>query len=264
VDSDILLVGPETGPVFPGMETDRGSVDGQGLGWMKEFLPVNGDLVDIVSFHYYPFPRGRLPATIDDLRRETAEWTGMVRDLRAMIRETTGRDLPIAVTEANSHYNASVSGSATPDSHASAVWWADVLGRLIREDVYLVNQFALTTSSGQTGGFGLLALPGPRPIYYVYQLYHRFGAERVYAESAAADVSINAGRREDGALTLMIVNLSEEERAVPVRIRGGQPAGAEIWRLDAEHNAERLETESFPADGVLALPPLSVTLYILN
>jgi hypothetical protein len=264
VDPDIQLIGPETGPVFEGMEADRGSVDGEGRGWMEEFLRANGDLVDIVSFHYYPFPRQNRTTTIDDLRRESAEWTGMVRSLQAMIRDIVGKDLPIAVTEANSHYNAAVSGQATPDSLASAVWWADVLGRLIREDVFLVNQFALTTSTGQAGSFGLIALPGPRPIYYVYQLFHRFGSERVYADSAAADVSILAARRADGALTLMVVNLAEAERTASLRIAGMNPDQAETWRLDREHNADLLENEPFLADGALTLPPLSVTLYVFR
>ncbi|MBN2385401.1 MAG: hypothetical protein JXB85_00145 [Anaerolineales bacterium] len=263
VDRDIQLIGPELhGTYSSNFETNP--KDNAGRDWMTEFLLANGDLVDIVSYHRYPFPLQMTGpnATIAELRRDTPEWTATVRYLRALIHTTTGRDLPIAVTEAGSHYTRAVGGEATPDSFFNAIWWADVLGRLIDEGVFMVNQWVLTSTSSQ-GGLGMIYTTGPRPIYYVYQMYQYFGTRRVYAASAIAEVSIYAALRADGALTVMVVNLSDSEQRLPLQVSGWTPAEAEVWLFDASHNAEGLGLQPLPADGLLVLPGQSLTLYVI-
>jgi hypothetical protein len=149
--------------------------------------------VDIVAIHRYPFPRSMSgPATaIDDLRANSREWDAIIPKLRADIREITGRDLPVAVTEVNSHWSAAIGGEATPDSFYNAIWWGDALGRMIRQGVAIVAHFALQSPNAY-GGWGLLARYEARPTYYVYQLSQRFGQELVYASSDDLDVSIYA------------------------------------------------------------------------
>jgi hypothetical protein len=262
VDPSILLMGPElSGGYTSNFESNP--KDAAGRDWMTEFLKANGDLVDIVTYHRYPFP---LPndtknVTIDQLRQDPPEWTRTVRALRTLVRETTGRDLPIAVTEANANSGPVVRGEASPDSFYAAIWWADVLGRMIDEDVLMVNQFMLSTASGQAGGWGLISILGLAPAYYVYQMYNHFGTERVYASSGVANVSIYAAKREDGTLTLMVINLADGEQRVALQIQGKSPRKAEVWLFDADHNAEDLGEQKFPEDGILTLPPQSISLY---
>jgi hypothetical protein len=262
VDPDIILMGPETHQ-FTGTP-DVDPVDSSGRDWLRTFLAANGDLLDMVSIHRYPFPvdEAYTPATIPQLRANAAEWDDTVRNLRQAIREETGRDLPVAITEVNSHWTHAVRGEATPDSFFSALWWGDVLGRLIRQRVDVVTQFLLV--SGGESGYGIFAKYEPRPVYYVYQLYKRFGDGLVYADSGVADLSIYAARRDDGALTLMVVNLADEEQTAPLHLAGFDPAGkAQVWRFDAEHQAEQLD--DFPlTDGAdLTLPGRSMTLFVL-
>src|SRR5690606_22827247 len=102
--------------------------------------------------------------------------------LRAVMLETTGRDIPVAITEANSHWSAALGGVASPDSHYNAIWWADVLGRLIQHDPTIVAYFDLQSNS-RRGGWGLMATYEVRPTYYVYQIYKQFGQTRLFAES---------------------------------------------------------------------------------
>ena len=178
---------------------------------MREFLKVNGDTVDIVSFHRYPFPNtaDKIPARIAELRADAATWNGIVQNLRSIIKEETGRDLPVAVTEFNSHWSHAIGGEATPDSFYNAIWLGDVLGRLITEKVDVATQFLLVSGSGQSG-FGLLDRYSPCPSDYTYQLYQQFGSELVYAASGVPDVSIYAAKRADGASTIMLVNLRRQ------------------------------------------------------
>ena len=266
VDPSIQLIGPEISQFTGVPNTDKYAKDIHGLDWMTEFLKANGDLVDVVSFHRYPFPRQATGpnATIDDLRLNGPQWTKAVTDLRQLIRNITGRDIPIAVTEGSSHYNNSVGGPATPDSFYNAIWWADVLGRMINENVFMVNQWDMSTSSGSGDGYGLLAIDKLRPTYYVYQLYKHFGRQRVFASSGVADVTIYAAQGGDGALTAMIINLSDQEQLVPLQIQGTHPAEADTWLFDASHNAVDLGEQPLSADGHLVLPPQSISLYIFK
>ncbi len=264
VDPDIILMGPDISQYTGEPSVDPR--DPEGRDWLREFLRANGDLVDIVSVHRYPFPRSQAHpvTTIDDLRANTRQWDLIPARLRATIREITGRDLPIAFTEVNSHWSAAIGGEASPDSLYNAIWWADVLGRLIREGVFIVAYFDLYSPSGGRGGWGLLDRYNPRPTYYVYQLYQRFGDELVLASSDDPDVSIYAALGDDGALTLMVVNLGPEAQTKPLRLDHFTPGGpAERWLLDADHLAEQLDDLDIASDGAITVPGQSVSLFIV-
>jgi hypothetical protein len=254
VDPSIILIGPEINQFIPfadepyEQELER---------WMVEFLQANGDMVDIVSFHRYPFPRGvnaGLP-TLDELRDSSTIWDDTIPYLRALIREHTGRDIPVAVTESNSSWAASSGGETTLDSHYNAIWWGDSLGRLIRAGVFMVNQFAIA------GDFGLLGIYEPRPIYNVYLMYKHFGSEQVFASSADDLVSIFAALRDDGALTVMLVNRASEVRQVPFAITGFDlTAPANVYLFDHEHAAEAIPAVDLSGETELVLSPESMLL----
>jgi len=261
VDPDIQLLGPELHQYAA--DPAATPKDSQGRDWMTEFLKANSDLVDIVSIHRYPFPLGTTgtPVTIEQLRQNTAEWDAIISSLRALIQEVTGREIPIAVTEINTHWSKTIGGEATPDSFYNAIWWADVLGRLINQDVYMVNHW-LIVSTGAQGGWGIIDRGQVRPSYYVFMLYQQFGEQQVYADSGVENVSIYAAQREDGALTLMIINLADEAQAVRLEVRGGAPETAQVWRFDASHNAENLGDQAVDAEA-LELPGQSITLLMV-
>lgn len=265
VDPNILLIGPDLHQYTGNPASDP--KDAAGRDWLREFLLANGDMVDIVAIHRYPFPTSKTspPATVDDLRANSREWDTIIPNLRAVIRETTGRDMPVAVTEVNSHWSGATGGEATPDSFYNAIWWGDVLGRLIRQRVEIVAHFALQTNIG-SGGWGLFGRSDIRPTYYVYPMYKNFGNELVYASSDDPDVSIYAALRDDGKLTLMLVNLGPEERTKPLHLKGvTQPVGAEIWLFDSEHNAEKVaEGRSLSSGDQVTLPAQSLSLYVLS
>lgn len=264
VDPDIVLIGPGTSQYTGNPETDPR--DEAGRDWMREFLSANGDMVDIVGIHRYPFPTSMTgPAvTIDDLRANSREWDTIIPNLRALIRETTGRDLPVAVSEISSDWSHATGGEATPDSFYNAIWWGDVLGRMIRQKVDIVAYFILQCKTGQ-GGWGLLARFEVRPTYYVYQMYQHFGDELLCAFSDDPDVSIYAARRQkDGALTLMLINLGPEKKRKPLRLENVTVSGpAQVWLFDADHQAEQIGAQTI-ADGVeVALPAQSMSLYVI-
>ena len=262
VDPTILLLGPETHQYTGTPDVDP--VDSSGRDWLRTFLAANGDLVDIVAVHRYPFPNNaeRTWATIPDLRADAPRWTEIARNLHAATMEETGRELPIAFTEVNSHWTRSIRGEATPDSLFSALWLGDVLGRLMTERVTMLTQFLLVT--GGDSGFGLLEKYGPRPSYFTYQLYKYFGDTLVASSSPLDDVTAYAALTADGALTVMLINLTDVEQSLPLAITGlDDPAGervrqAERRLFDVEHTAEMMGSVDTTAPVVL--PAQSMTL----
>jgi hypothetical protein len=228
---------------------------------MTEFLKANGDLVDVVSVHRYPLYSPTNPVTVDALRENTRKWVREIEYLRGLIREIVGRDLPIAVTEVNSDPSSAMLQEASPDSFYNAIWYADVLGHLMNADVFMVNQWVL---SQRSTGLGLFNGTTIRPTFYVFPLYKNFGREQVYAASDVTDIDIFAAKREDGTLTLMVINLSDTEQRVPLQIKGAELTEADVWLLDPTHNAENLGVQAFSTDGMVLLPPQSATLYVIR
>ena len=263
VDPHLKLVGPELHQLsydYSGASTNFTEANAL---WMEEFLRANGDLVDIVSFHRYPFPRSRVsgPASIEELRINAQEWDRIVMYLRDMIHQETGRDIPIAITEFNSDYSKSVGGEATPDSHYNAIWLGDVLGRLMKNGVFMANQWMLTSKGGY-GGWGLIGQTDVYPGYYTYQMYKMFGSELIYSSSDQPDLSIYAARHEDGTLTLMVVNLLLEEQSKALQIEDQVAVRAEAWLFDPTHKAVKMGDINL--DGEIGFPPQSMTLFIIK
>lgn len=263
VDPQIVLIGPD----IHQFDVTGQMRDPQGRfslhEFLRTFLQANGDLIDIVSIHRYPFPVQPKDGdpTVEQLRAHSREWDALIPALRTIIRETTGRELPVAVTEVNANWTGTFGGDATPDSTFAAVWWADSLGRMIRQRVEIVAHFAIFAP--QSEGWGLLNSFSTRPAYDVYQLYSLFGQEQLYASSDDPDITVVAARRSDGALTLMITNLADRPTERRLMLAGGTlPDSAETWRLDAEHRGTQVDPTPLGA-GMLTLPAQSVTLLVL-
>ncbi len=77
-------------------------------------------------------------------------------------------------------------------------------------------------------------------------------------------MDIFAAKRKDGALTLMVINLSDSEQRIPLQVAGRTVTQAETWLLDINHNAENLGAQPLPANGILTLPAQSATLYVIK
>ena len=259
VDPTIKLIGPDISQ-FVG-DTNGSSYLQARTDWLATFLKANGDLVDIVSIHRYAFPASTTsgPPSIADLRANTQEWDSIIPALKAVVRAQVGRDLPVAVTELNSSWADNQGGEATMDSHYNAIWFGDVLGRLIRQKVDIVTQFALA------GDWGIVGLDAPRPIYDDYMMYQRFGVQLVSAASDDPMVSVYAAKRADGSLTVMIVNLGSAAVTKPLTVIGGQTSdSAQTWLFDASHNAEQVADTPLAPGGDVVLPPESMTLLVMG
>lgn len=263
VDPDIILIGPEVHQWNGTPQVDPR--DPEGVDWLRGFLRANGDIVDVVAVHRYPFPRSQANpvTTIEELRANGPEWGVILERLRAVILEETGRDdLPVAVTEVNSHWSNAVFGEAAPNSPFHAIWWADALGRLIQDDPYIVGFFDLQSLDGR-GGWGLLARDTVRPTYYVYQLYQRFGNQMVVTHSTIEYLSVFGALRDDGALTLIAVNRGDDAISTTLDITGFDGTVTETRLLTADVLAEVVD-EVLLDGTTLTMPGRSAALFVLE
>lgn len=262
VDPDIILIGPEVSQFPPTVEGDPYTNVRREM--VRSFLEANGDLVDMVSIHRYPFPRDRMgaPTTIEDLQLNAPEWDTLVENLRVVMRETLGTELPMAITEVNSHWSSGGGAPGTPDSYYHAIWWSDVLGRLIRQQVQMVNYFALSTSAS-VSAFGLLSSYEPRPTYYTYQLYQRLGQTLLASQSNDQYVTVTAARHDDGTLTMIITNLYLEPQTVTLQIENSSSLQASAARLLApDLMAQEVAPDTLLAGNQLTIPGQSAVLLI--
>lgn len=259
-DPTIKLMGPELSQWNDSYETTP--KDSAGRDWMTEFLKANGDLLDVVTVHRYPMHSpSNGPVTVQQLRENTRKWVAEIEYLRSLTKEILGKELPIAITEVNSDPSSAMLQDVSPDSFYNAIWYADILGQMMNADVFMVNQWVL---SQRTTGLGLFQGDIVRPTFYVFPLYKNFGNQQVYAASGIADVDIFASKREDGTLTLMVINLSDVEQNIPLQVKGKKLTEAEVWLLDVTHNAENLGIQTFPENGIVTLPAQSATLYVIK
>ena len=93
-------------------------------------------------------------------------------------------------------------------------------------------------------------------------LQTRFGTGLVYSSSDDPEVSIYAARRADGALTVIVVNLSLEEKIKAIDIEKHANVQAETWLFDPDHKAENIGP--LELSDSITLPAESVTLYIIQ
>lgn len=262
VDPDIILIGPELHQ-FPDT-TDPTSFNYQYKDvWLREFLIANGDLVDIIAVHRYPFPLTMTDATtIPQMRENVPGWSTLVQNIREVMDETIGEDRPIGITEVNSHYSNSGGGIATPDSYYNAVWYSGVLTTLIHEEVDIVSYFQLY-SVGGGGQFGILDRYEPRPTYYTFVLYSEIGNTRLQSATSDQYVTALATSRDDGAKTLIITNLYEEDRATTLDLEGFGDV-SEMRVLSPEIMAETVTIGDYLSDNTLNMPAQSVILLVFE
>jgi hypothetical protein len=252
--------------VDPGIQVAGPVVSDRWMEWLPAFIATNGDIVDVLSWRWYPpgdkLTEAQLLATPAQIERQVS----IIREWWRTPRSNPKAHLqPVPPLFLSAYAASREAGAQSPlGSEAGALWVAEVLGRLGNIGVELASYPALQ-------GAGWLGLIGddltPRPTYGIYRLYREWGQMQLAVESPdEALLPAFASRRSDGALAVLALNKDPQQaRPVELAFTGFRPAGqAEVWQQDAARPAgEKMEALRF--DGLLSvtLPPYSATLFIL-
>lgn len=201
VDPSILIFGPEYAQAY-----DFGDPSND---WLTPFLQVNGDIVDVVSLHRYPFNGGQSNPTV--LIGDALGTGKRVRDLRARIKQITGRDIPVAFTELNLSSEWRESGEGSSASFSAGLWMAETLGQMAESGVAMVNIW----NARSKDSLGLVSTPKEvkRPTYFAAQMYANYGDRIIPLASHVSGVTAHAARdSHTGKVTIVLVNRGRTDR----------------------------------------------------
>ena len=252
VDPDIQIVGPV--------------VTGGWREWVPVFLAANGDVVDVISWHWYPHGDELSDA---EALATPAQIEEQVETIRAWWRDPAvnplGHERPLPPLFLSEY---SVSWATSVRRHlgtqVAALWDAEVVGRMANVGVEMAAHFALQGTRWH-GMIGMLE--DPRPVYGVYRLYAHWGTTQVAAESSDEPMlPAFASLRDDGALAVVVINKDPAQaREAVLSIEGFKPSGqAQVWLQDEEHLGVELPAIAMAETFPYAFPPYSVTLFILE
>lgn len=240
------------------------------LPWLLTQWKQAGRPVDVVSVHYYPqggeyddkanasaphieLMRNRSTRDLWDTTYKNPTWinavVALIPTLRKWVDTYYHPGTPIAITEYNWGAEETMNGGTTQ---------ADILGIFGREGLDMAARWATPTTGS--------------PPYLAFKIYRNydgknstFGDTSVRARTPDADkVSAFAALRKDGALTLMVIN-KQLDAAVPIKLdlaNFSSQGEAEVWQLAAGNMSAKPAVR--PNSGTIALPPQSVTLFVLR
>lgn len=240
--------------------------------WGHRVIAGAGEKLDFYIIHYYPYfqpPENPVGA----LQQPQRSWAQIMADLRAAFDRHLGRQVPVAVTEYNLVSFQDLDNVQLMRRAVNLLFIADTIGQMAVNGVAIANQWDLANGRAANGtDYGLLDADtfAPNPPYYALMLWSRFGNELLNVQTSfdpAKTLSVYAGRRADGALTLLAINKTETPLAATIVL----PEGAwQATAIVASANDLLAETVTFTqsetpavvasADYAYTFAPYAVTL----
>jgi hypothetical protein len=216
-DPSIKIVGPD-------VSLHMTPIDERAFGWFDAAIKANGDLMDVISFHFYPF-------YLDPVSRETIltnpdDYLKGLTQLRTYLRDTLKRDVPIMLTEVNLNSNPGVGTDSGGNSLFAGVWLADICGISAREG--LMGVLAWTATRG--GNLALIDnMQAPHPTFYAMQAYAGYNQPIADAKASVDGVKAYAGTTDKGFLVVLI---NRNDKAVTLKLDSDVSLGSD-HKLDA-------------------------------
>jgi hypothetical protein len=238
VDPNIILLGPDYSWKWRDINSPND--------WITPFVKTNGDLLDVISVHFYPSTSAK-NVSINQILLTPNEFERDIQALANQLSRISDKPLPIAVTEFNITWDWEATGDNSAKSYWAGLWTADMYGRMINNHVYIANFW-----SGSGGGLSLLDDKGsPRATFYAQSFYSNYGSVRLPAQTKNKNISIYASQIPDtNYITSVIVNRSNSLESPTLSLNLG---GAE---LSIDHQQA--------TNYELSLPLYSITLIIID
>jgi hypothetical protein len=232
----IEVFGPELSQFYG---VGVGPKDSEGTLWMEGFLKGVADyeqahpeyscscpkfkfhLLDGVSFHFYPFTDASINPNL--LMSSPDELNYLLPPLRQLIRQTLGRDVPIAITEINTNTTAQV-----PTRGQAALWWADTLGTLMNQEVEFAGFFS---AEGVDTPYPLFTSTGlhQTAMFRVMQLFSNLQRNLIPLQVQHDPVSVYATQDDaHNTVSLLFINKSGDNQSAEVSAQN-QIFGTSPW-----------------------------------
>ena len=228
--------------------------------WIRRFIYEAGDLVDVLSWHWYP-----TNGTWDDADAlaTAADAEAMVERYRSWLRDPEtnpkgyDRDIELALTEFALHWDTPVQRHLT--DMVAALWTAEALGGLAKSTIDYSHLFCLH----EYGGHSLFS-PGhdPRNSYFVLANMRRMFSGGVVFEGQSSDalVHVISGRDEaKGRLNTVLLNKSpDDDKTVTLHFEGDAIPNARVVELAIQSDGGYV-SEVAVDGGVIVVDPATTT-----
>jgi hypothetical protein len=226
-DPSIKIFGPEISQYSP----QGGPKDSEGKLWMADFLHDIGiyerthnlpfDLLNGISFHFYPF--GNRQSSASALVNNPQEWSSLLPSLHQLIQQNLGEDLPVAVTEINTN-----SGTVVPPQNLAALWWAETLGELMRNQVEYVAFFS---TEGVDRPYPLFLQKGltETAMLRIMQLFAHLQSNLVPIQSTQEPISVYA-TQDNSSTTVSFILINKTSTTQQVRVSPGSILPLNPWK----------------------------------
>ncbi len=194
VDPSIQIVGPDSSLRMSTLDkTDRP------WQWFDPFIQANGDLLNVVAIHFYPFYEA--PATRDDVLKNPDLFAKNLATLRTYLHDNLKRDLPLMITEINLNSNPGVSDDHGSSSIFAGLWLAEIYGISAQQGVAAILPW--TAVRNQTASL-IDSMGKPRPTFYAMQAFADFGTSLADAKSAVDGVKLYASGSDQGIIAVLV------------------------------------------------------------
>lgn len=228
VDPRIIMVGPD----LAHFDIDDSTSD-----WLRSFLRANGDVLGMVSLHHYSFNGRQTNPTVligDAYGRGKA-----AKQLRDLILNVTGRNIPLAITETNLSAAYDSVGEGSSASFSAGMWLAEALGEYAEAGVSMVDVWS-TFRDGSISIIGDRA-EDLRPTFWALDAYSDYTGAIVPLASHVQNVSAHASRSpRDGSVTIILVNRGHNPLTFKLEFSsaGNQAQGAIYFDLGVAKGIE--------------------------
>ncbi|MCG6921733.1 MAG: alpha-N-arabinofuranosidase [Acidobacteria bacterium] len=247
--------------------------------WSQTMLGSAADHMDLISEHLYWQDEDDLVAHVEQIVAGIRRVATAHRGYRQELPSLEGKDIRIALDEWNYWYGPFEYGElGTRYFLQDGLGIAAGLHEMFRNsDLFFMANYAQTVNV-----IGAIKTTRTRaemePTGLVLALYrHRFGTVPVEVEGALAPLDAVAAWTEDrAALTVAVVNPTDETREIALEVRGAEPTGQGMryvltgsgrWAHNAPGRPRGVDVQrtSFTAGADrLEVPPLSVTLQVVR
>ena len=247
--------------------------------WSEGMLKNCAEYMDLISEHFYQKAKESVPEHVRQIPDAVRGKVTAHRDYRKRLDSLKGKDIRIAIDEWNYWYGTHLFGElGTRYFLRDALGIAAGLHEMIRNsDIVFMANYAQTVNV-----IGAIKTTKTAAAFettgLVLNLYrNHFGSlpVAVTGDAEPLDVVV-AWTEERKALTVAIVNPTENEHELTLNLKGGQLTGSgQLWLIahsdplayNEPGKEPRVVIEERPVTGIsnkLNVPPLSISLYKLD
>lgn len=236
--------------------------------WGNEVIDTAGAAMDFYIVHAYAYDNPP-PGTANVLAQPQNMWAPMMRNLVPALSASANEPaIPVAVTEYNLVAFQDLDEQQYMLRAANVFFLADSLGAMAQNGVAMANQWNFANGLAENGtDYGLINADTLQrnPQYYALVLWSRFGRELLSLQSdfsSAEQLSVYAGRHDDGTITIMAINKTDAPIQASIELAGSTDnyvVAADVIQADAfDSQMTRFNGQTQPALDFSDAPPYEI------